>query len=122
MQMYVHFPLPIAERLFNIEINMARIELRISPEDKEALKKQATAAGYKSVSKYIRDCALGKKITARVDIDAVYNLRKIGNNLNQIAKQINTEKKDETVLSLKYDIDALLWSVKDVIRKIIYSP
>lgn len=100
---------------------MARIELRISNEDKEKLKEKAAAAGYKSVSKYIRDCALGKKITARVDIDAVYNLRKIGNNLNQIARQINTEKKDETMLSLKFDIEALIWNVRDVIRKIIHS-
>lgn len=100
---------------------MARIELRISNEDKEKLKEKAAAAGYKSVSKYIRDCALGKKITARVDIDAVYNLRKIGNNLNQIAKQINTEKKDETLFALKSDIEALIWNVRDVISKIIHS-
>lgn len=100
---------------------MARIELRISNEDKEKLKEKAAAAGYKSVSKYIRDCALGKKITARVDIDAVYNLRKVGNNLNQIARQINTEKKDETLFALKSDIEALIWNVRDVIRKIIHS-
>lgn len=100
---------------------MARIELRISNEDKEKLKEKAAAAGYKSVSKYIRDCALGKKITARVDIDAVYNLRKVGNNLNQIARQINTEKKDETLFALKSDIEALIWNVSDVIRKIIHS-
>lgn len=100
---------------------MARIELRISNEDKEKLKEKAAAAGYKSVSKYIRDCALGKKITARVDIDAVYNLRKIGNNLNQIAKQINTEKKDETMFALKSDIEALIWNVRDVMMKIIHS-
>lgn len=100
---------------------MARIELRISNEDKEKLKEKAAAAGYKSVSKYIRDCALGKKITARVDIDAVYNLRKIGNNLNQIARQINTEKKDETMLALKFDMEALIWNVRDVISKIIHS-
>ena len=100
---------------------MARIELRISNEDKEKLKEKAAAAGYKSVSKYIRDCALGKKITARVDIDAVYNLRKIGNNLNQIAKQINTEKKDETMFALKSDIEALIWNVRDVISKIVHS-
>ena len=101
--------------------NNKDIHLRISPEDKEALKKQATVAGYKSVSKYIRDVALGKRITARVDIDAVYNLRKIGNNLNQIARQINTEKKDETMLALKFDMEALIWNVRDVIRKIIHS-
>ena len=89
---------------------MARIELRISNEDKEKLKEKAAAAGYKSVSKYIRDCALGKKITARVDIDAVYNLRKIGNNLNQIAKQINTEKKDETMFALQSDIEAVSYT------------
>ena len=100
---------------------MARIELRISNEDKEKLKEKAAAAGYKSVSKYIRDCALGKKITARVDIDAVYNLRKVGNNLNQIARQINTEKKDETLFALKSDIEALIWNVSDVIRKVIHS-
>ena len=100
---------------------MARIELRISNEDKEKLKEKAAAAGYKSVSKYIRDCALGKKITARVDIDAVYNLRKVGNNLNQIARQINTEKKDETLFALKSDIEALIWNVWDVISKIIHS-
>ncbi len=100
---------------------MARIELRISNEDKEKLKEKAAAAGYKSVSKYIRDCALGKKITARVDIDAVYNLRKVGNNLNQIARQINTEKKDETLFALKSDIEALIWNVRDVISKIIHS-
>jgi hypothetical protein len=100
---------------------MARIELRISNEDKEKLKEKAAAAGYKSVSKYIRDCALGKKITARVDIDAVYNLRKVGNNLNQIARQINTEKKDETLFALKSDIEALIWNISDVIRKIIHS-
>ena len=100
---------------------MARIELRISNEDKEKLKEKAAAAGYKSVSKYIRDCALGKKITARVDIDAVYNLRKVGNNLNQIARQINTEKKDETLFALKSDIEALIWNISDVIRKTIHS-
>jgi len=100
---------------------MARIELRISNEDKEKLKEKAAAAGYKSVSKYIRDCALGKKITARVDIDAVYNLRKVGNNLNQIARQINTEKKDETLFALKSDIEALIWNVRDVISKTIHS-
>lgn len=100
---------------------MARIELRISNEDKEKLKEKAAAAGYRSVSKYIRDCALGKKITARVDIDAVYNLRKVGNNLNQIARQINTEKKDETLFALKSDIEALIWNISDVIRKIIHS-
>lgn len=100
---------------------MARIELRISNEDKEKLKEKAAAAGYRSVSKYIRDCALGKKITAHVDIDAVYNLRKVGNNLNQIARQINTEKKDETLFALKSDIEALIWNVSDVIRKIIHS-
>ena len=65
MQMYVHLPLPIAERLFNIEINMARIELRISNEDKEKLKEKAAAAGYKSVSKYIhyRDWETDRKST-----------------------------------------------------------
>lgn len=99
--------------------NNKDIHLRISPEDKEALKKQAAVAGYKSVSKYIRDVALGKRITARVDIDAVYNLRKIGNNLNQIARQINTEKKDETVIKLKDNTEDLLLVIRETIKKLI---
>ena len=40
---------------------------------------------------YLRDCALGKKIIVVKGVDEVANeLRKIGNNLNQIAREVNS--------------------------------
>ena len=40
---------------------------------------------------YLRDCALGKKIIVIKGVDEVANeLRKIGNNLNQIAREVNS--------------------------------
>ena len=40
---------------------------------------------------YLRDCALGKKIIVVKGIDDVANeLRKIGNNLNQLTRAVNS--------------------------------
>ena len=40
---------------------------------------------------YLRDCALGKKIIVVKGVDEVANeLRKIGNNLNQITREVNS--------------------------------
>ena len=40
---------------------------------------------------YLRDCALGKKIIVVKGVDEVANeLRKIGNNLNQLTRAVNS--------------------------------
>ena len=47
-------------------------------------------SSYRTPSMYLRDCALDKKIVVVKGVDEVANeLRKIGNNLNQLTRAVN---------------------------------
>lgn len=66
------------------------LTFRVTSEEKELIETKALSS-YRLVSMYLRDCALNKEI---VVIDGVKNvaneLRRIGNNLNQITKAVNS--------------------------------
>ena len=60
------------------------ISTRVTPEQREIIEKKAYSS-YRTPSMYLRDCALDKKIIVVKGVDEVANeLRKIGNNLNQL--------------------------------------
>jgi hypothetical protein len=74
--------------------NRIKITVRPTPEQHEQLKKRAAAFGYKSMSQYLID----RGISEGLQIESVdkaklerllFELRKIGVNLNQIALQMN---------------------------------
>ena len=66
------------------------ISTRVTPEQREIIEEKAYSA-YRTPSMYLRDCALDKKIVVVKGVDEVANeLRKIGNNLNQIAREVNS--------------------------------
>ena len=57
--------------------------------EKELIEMYASTK-YKSIAPYLRDCALHKEIKIINGIEGVeYELRRIGNNLNQIAHALN---------------------------------
>ena len=66
------------------------ISTRVTPEQREIIEEKAYSS-YRTPSMYLRDCALDKKIIVISGVDEVANeLRKIGNNLNQIAREVNS--------------------------------
>ena len=66
------------------------ISTRVTPEQREIIEEKAYSS-YRTPSMYLRDCALDKKIVVVKGVDEVANeLRKIGNNLNQIAREVNS--------------------------------
>jgi len=74
-------------------LNNNRTEIltfRVTPEEKKLIETKAYSS-YRLVSMYLRDCALDKEI---IVIDGVkeltIELRRIGNNLNQITKAVNS--------------------------------
>ena len=71
---------------------MARNEIlkfRVTPAEKERITENALSS-YRTVSRYLRDCALGNPIVVINGADAVADeLRRIGNNLNQITRAVN---------------------------------
>ena len=92
-----------------------RFEIRTSTEEKEALFLRAQKLGYSSVSAYILDAALKKEIK-NYDIEyKMFHLinelyaefGRIGNNINQIAKHLNTHK-DELPTKLLEEMSAEL--------------
>lgn len=71
---------------------MAKTEIlkfRVTPEEKRIIIRKALSS-YKLVSHYLRDCALEKPITVINGADSIAEeLRRIGNNVNQITRAVN---------------------------------
>lgn len=75
------------------------IVIRLTEEEKDKLVKRAGSVG-KSLSSYIREVSLKDNITSKTDIQTVYELKKIGANINQLVKHANMLPVDENVRQL----------------------
>ena len=66
------------------------ISTRVTPEQRKIIEEKAYSS-YRTPSMYLRDCALDKEIIVISGVDEAANeLRKIGNNLNQITREVNS--------------------------------
>ncbi len=66
------------------------LKFRVTPEEKEIINNKALSS-YRLVSCYLRDCALDKQITVINGAEKIADeLRRIGNNINQIARGVNS--------------------------------
>lgn len=68
----------------------------MTEEEKDKLVKRANSVG-KSVSSYIREVSLQGNLTNKTDIQTVYELKKIGANINQLVKYVNMLPVDENI-------------------------
>lgn len=90
--------------------------LRLTAGERAVIRARAHAAGL-SVSAFMRRSALGQRVRARsgqVRRDTVYQLSKVGNNLNQLARVANTarqvrseERLEEVLEELRAVLDEL---------------
>ena len=72
------------------EIRNCILKFRATEEEKDRIMKKVDASDL-SISEYLRRCALDKKIVAVNGLDDIAReLRAIGNNLNQIARAVNS--------------------------------
>lgn len=67
----------------------AKVEIRVNADEKTGLQLSAGEAGL-TVSEYVRRRSLGRPVTARADRETRVLLRRIGVNLNQLARAANT--------------------------------
>ena len=89
--------------------------IKLSEVEKDEIKRKAEALGFKSVSDYVRTTALNHKIVVKTDKDVVRQVRMIGNNINQIARQLNTYS-DEGVI---YDACKQMDEYKEILQLIL---
>ena len=65
------------------------LSFRVTPEEKKKIVEKAFTS-YREPSMYLRDCALNKRIVVVPGADAVaVELRRIGNNLNQLTREVH---------------------------------
>ena len=95
------------------------ISTRVTPEQREIIEEKAYSS-YRTPSMYLRDCALGKKIIVISGVDDITNeLRKIGNNLNQLTKAVNSGYCYEVDLRKTREDVARLWqSLNSLTREV----
>ena len=87
------------------------ISTRVTPEQRDIIEEKAYSS-YRTPSMYLRDCALGKKIIVVKGVDDIANeLRKIGNNLNQLTKAVNSGYCYEVDLRETREEVARLWQL-----------
>lgn len=90
------------------------VSVRMSPDELRAVAQRAHDCG-KCLSTYMRTVALGSIPRARprrIEQEAVYQLAKIGNNLNQLAKVANATGQIRQVERLERALKELLDAVR----------
>ena len=68
---------------------------------------------------YLRKSVLGERITSKADIQTVFELKKIGTNLNQLAKHVNSLRVDENIRISLESIEMYIKELKQITDKLI---
>ena len=93
-------------------------KLSLSEEEKEQVFRRAKAEGV-TLSMYLRKSVLGERITSKADIQTVFELKKIGTNLNQLAKHVNSLPVDENIRLSLESIEMYIKELKQITDKLI---
>lgn len=94
------------------------IKVRLTKEEKERLAKRVKLEGI-SLSTYVRKSILGENIVSKTDIQVVFELKKIGVNINQLAKHVNTLPINENIIDAIGRIDLYMKELKLITDRIL---
>lgn len=92
--------------------------LRLTEVEKIRLISQAEEHGM-SLSSYVRNKVFKGHVTSKTDIQTVIELKRVGNNLNQIAKHLNTIPDENNIKSYLQSIDEILFQISEISNKLI---
>ena len=100
------------------EKRTARLELRLTFEEKEKLSKMAQERG-KTIAQIIRELVINDKLVTKTDIQTVIELKRIGNNTNQIAKQINLIPHEDNIKLYLQELHDILNMLSVITKKLV---
>jgi uncharacterized protein (DUF1778 family) len=99
------------------------IKIRLTAEEKEKLRELAKEEGL-TISKYVRNQALKKQVKKQTGLERemLYELHKIGVNLNQMARTLNILRAKEKIgdkvfLEVKTRIEKSLAQLEEILKK-----
>ena len=96
------------------QLRTEAVLVRLSPEERRRIREHARACG-KGTSTYMREASLGLKPRVRprrLEQQAVYQLGRLGNNLNQLARAANATGQFEESRRLQEILDELLETIR----------
>lgn len=93
------------------------IRARITVEEKKQIMELAKSNGV-SISTYLRRSLLNGRLVTKTDVQTVFELKKIGNNLNQLARYVNTLPVDENIIASLDDIKNYIEELKNITDKL----
>lgn len=94
------------------------IILRLTEEEKEQAVKAAKEVGL-TLSSYVRKMILGNKIVSKTDVQTLFELNKIGVNLNQLVRYINMLPVEENIVSSLDDINTFIRELKNITSRLV---
>lgn len=94
------------------------IILRLTEDEKERAVKRSKEEGI-TLSSYIRKSILSEKFVSKTDVQTIFELKKIGTNLNQLAKHVNSLPVDENILLSLESIDKYIKELRQITDKLI---
>lgn len=100
------------------ENRTAIIKLRLTEAEKESAVKRAKDEGL-TLSSYIRKSIAGEKFISKNDVQIAFELKKIGNNLNQLAKHVNSLPVDEVIRESVNDIENYIKELKRITQTLV---
>ena len=94
------------------------IKVRVTEEEKRFILERANSAGV-TLSVFARNLLLSETLRSKTDVQMVFQMKKIGTNLNQIAHYINMLPFDENVISSLSDINKLVDDINVIAKKLL---
>ena len=94
------------------------IILRLTEKEKEMLVFLAKRHDM-NISSYVRNMSLKGSVVTKTDIQTVIELKRIGNNLNQIAKQINLIPHEDNIKIHLQEIHDSLNMISEITKKLV---
>lgn len=94
------------------------IILRLTEEEKEQAVKAAKEVGL-TLSSYVRKMILGNKIVSKTDVKTLFELNKIGVNLNQLVRHINMLPVEENIVSSLDEINTFIGELKNITSRLV---
>lgn len=93
------------------------LKFRVTPDEKRMIEQKALSS-YKYLSLYLRDCALDKEIKIVTEADDVANeLRRIGNNINQLTRAVNSGSAEVIDLTETKEVLKNIWQSLNLLTR-----
>lgn len=90
----------------------------MTEEERDSVNERAKQEGM-TLSAYARRSILNRKMVSKTDVQTVFELNKIGNNLNQLAKHVNSLPVDDNILASLSDIKYLISQIRSITEKLL---